>query len=94
MSIISLFVDIYIANIFYHTYERVVEGVLGFTILFLIFRIYIVPKQINLKRPEIITFLTSIKLVIFGVFWSIIGYWALREIIDMCKYLFKLFWNG
>ena len=87
-------VDIYFANIVYRAYEPVVKGILGITIIVLVYRIYIAPKQTGENPVQLLfTYPIVIKYLIFGVFWALVYYWALRQIIDMVLYLIKLFIN-
>jgi hypothetical protein len=92
--IFYIIVDLYFGNIVYRTHESVVKGILGITFLFLVYRIYIAPKQIVWKPTQLLsTDYLSLKYFFIGMFWAIVNYWALRQIIDAVIYLFKLFNN-
>jgi hypothetical protein len=94
VTILFLVVDLTLANIVYRTYEPVVKGVLGIVIYYLVFITYIAPKRIEkVSNQMIYTYPTVIKYFLFGLLWSIITYWAFRQIIDMVLYLINLLSN-
>jgi hypothetical protein len=84
-------VDYYFANIVYRAYEPVVKGILGIAIFYLVFITYIAPKRTKKEPIEILfTNPAAFKYLIFGLFWSMVTFWALKEIIDMVSFLINL----
>jgi len=85
----AFILDIYFANWVYRSYEAVVKGILGITLLAMIYR-YILPKGLAKNPNQALFTITNLNIIFFSVFWVIVGYWAIRELIDMIFYFIKL----
>ncbi len=88
-ALFGFFFGTYFANWVYSNYEAVVKGILGITLLVLMSR-YILPKGLAKKTSRDWSITTNLKFVFLSVFWGTLGYWAIRELIDMIFYFTKL----
>lgn len=77
-----------------YRYEVIVNGVLGLAIIYLLYRIYLSSRRVEIDEPieVLLEFPKNIRFLIFGVFWSLVLYFALENIFVMILYLMnKLF---
>ena len=77
-----------IASAIYH-YEVVVKGVLGFFVIYLMFRAFW-SSNIEELDPERFTFSEKIRYFVFIFVYSIVTYWALIQLFEMIVFLIKL----
>jgi hypothetical protein len=78
---------IYIARLTFRPYEYLARGILGCTVLFLLYRLYTSPKNVEKPTGFIIEFPKDLNFIPFGFYWSIIIYWSSRLVIDMISWL-------
>jgi len=79
---------VYVAYITVDRYENIVHGVLGFTILYLLYLVFLSPRRIINEPIEIdLEFPRDLKHLIFGFFLTIIIFWAGAQIIHLVWYL-------
>ena len=90
---IFIVVGICFAIMIYRAYEPVAEGIIGLTLLALVYRTYFLSPELKVREPTRLVFEypTGFRYLGFGVFWAIVNFWALSQIIDMVCYLIKLF---
>lgn len=89
VAVFAFFFGTYVANWVYRNYEPVVKGILGIILLVLMSR-YILPKGLAQKTSRDWSITTNLKFVFLSLFWGTVGYWAIRELIDMIFYFIKL----
>ena len=88
-ALLAFFFGTYGANWVYRNYEPVVKGILGVILLAMIYH-YIIPKGLAKNSSRAWPTITILKLVVLSVFWGAVGYWAIRELIDMVFYFINL----
>jgi hypothetical protein len=84
----------YFASVTVDKYKYIVDGVLGFTNLFLVYLVFLSPKRIissstnkDLRLPK------DLQLLPFGFFMTVIIYWAGIQLIDLFWYLRHIILN-
>jgi len=89
-------VGIYFALLVYRTHEPIAEGISGLTLLTLVYRTYYLSPKMNVDEPTRLLFEypTGFKYLGFGLFWAVVNFWALKQIVDMVLYVIKLFNNN
>jgi hypothetical protein len=82
-------VGLNVALIVYRTYEPIAEGITGLALLALVYRVYYLSPELNAKEPTrfLFEYPGGFRYLGFGVFWAIVNFWALKQIIDMVFYL-------
>ena len=88
-ALLAFFFSTYVLNWVYRNYEPVIKGILGVILLAMIYR-YAIPKGLTKNSNCSWSTIAILKLVVLSVFWGTVGYWAIRELIDMIIYLINL----
>ena len=86
-----MFTSLYFARIIVLTYEPIAEGILGLVLLTLAYRVYYLSPDLNIKEPTRLLFEYpgGFKYLGVGVFWAVINYWAVIQILDMFRYVWQ-----
>lgn len=87
MIIVSL-LAVSIASDIYH-YEVMVKGILGFFVIYLMFRVFWSSKIEELD-PKRLTLSEKIRYFVFIFIYSIVAYWALIQLLEMVIFLMGL----
>jgi hypothetical protein len=91
VGVIVFVLDTSFARWVYHDYEPIAKGILGISILVTMYR-YLFPKGLtNSFGFSFTNNIEVLKFFLFIIYMMLVGYWALREFIDMIFYLVKLF---
>ena len=72
-----------------YQYEVVVNGTLGFFVLYLVFRVYWSTTNDGFRDNHFV-FSENIRYFAFAFVYSIVVYWALIQLIDLFSFLIKL----
>jgi hypothetical protein len=92
-AFVALFcaVGVYIAYVMVDQYESIVDGVLGIVVLYFVYLVFVSPKRIIKESVEIhLEFPRDFKYPVFGLFFTIIMFWAGVQIIDLIWYLIRI----
>lgn len=80
-----------ISSMTIHRYEVIVNGILGLVLIYLIHRVYLSSRRVEIDEPTnvLFEFPKNIKYFIFGFFWSLVLNWALGHIFELIFFLKK-----
>jgi len=89
LVVIMCVLGVYVANIVEHQYAIIAGGITGLAILYLIYLVFVAPKNITSKPIELkdLEFPRDIKYLFIGFFWTMIMFWAAGQIINLAQYL-------
>lgn len=91
--IMLIFIGLYFARIVDYAYKPIEDGILGMTLIVLEYRIYYLSPKLNAEEPTRLLFKYPIgfRYLGFGLFWAVINFWAISQIINMIYYMINLF---
>lgn len=80
-----------LASLTIQSYEVAVNGILGFVLIYLTYRVYLSSHRVEIDGPTnlLFEFPKNLKYFIFGFFWSLVLNWALGNIFELIFFLKK-----
>ena len=91
LMIVVGFAGVKLASIIIQRYTVEVNGILGLVLIYLIYRVYLSSRRLEIDEPTevLFEFPTNVRYFVFGFFWSLILSWALGHVFDMIQVSFK-----
>jgi len=95
VEIVMVAIGAYVAYVTVYGYEIIVRAVLGLTVLYLLYREYVLLKTMGNKSFGVkFEFPKDIKYFVIDFFVVIVMIWAGVQVLDLIRYLIYIFTNG
>jgi hypothetical protein len=83
-----------IASTVFHNYKTMVDGIMGLLVLYFTYLLYLSPKSSTEHSPYLFLKLPldsdGIRSLVPIFLWTMIIYWAVRQILDMALWILRM----